>query len=151
MFQSAADLLLQFAQAAVGTDADGRQLFTWWNQVPGDRHSAYNLIAGAVNGPLKENAKNLRGYVDRQDGREVWDIYRRPVGGCPYLPEAFRPDAGLFFYAAWCLPGPDGLPVDDAGNLMTAPPNGCRKLSVVNSEIHMVSGHWYVETLPVSK
>lgn len=151
MFQAAADLMLQFAQAAVGTDAVGRQLYTWWNQVPADRHSAYNVIAGAINGPLKEYVKNARGYVDRQDGREVWDIYRRPVGGCPYLAEAYRPDSGHFFFAAWCLPGPDGLPVDDAGNLMTVPPKGARKLNVISAEIHMSSGHWYVETVPVSK
>lgn len=151
MFQAAADLLLQFAKSAVGTDSAGRQLFTWWNQVPGNIQSPYNVIAGAINGPLKEYAKNARGYVQRQDGREVWDICRRPVDGCPFLPETHRPDYGHFFHAAWCLVGPDGLPVDDAGNLLTIPPKGAWKLNVQSAEVHMASGHWYVETVPANR
>lgn len=148
MFADAARILLGFADSAFGTDSGGRQLFTWWNQTPNEKPSAYNVIAAAVNGPLKTTAKNARGYVDRNDGTEVWLVYREAVNGRPFLPATHQPKYSMSFYSAFCLANADGLPVDDVGNILTIPPDGKKKHVIQSAEVHMISGHWHIETIP---
>ncbi|RYD38934.1 MAG: hypothetical protein EOP87_00225 [Verrucomicrobiaceae bacterium] len=146
MFAAASRILLGFADAAFGTDVESRRLFTWWNQTPTEKPSAYNVIAAAVQGPLKQWAKNSRGYVDRQAGTDVWLIYREDVNGRPFLPASHEPKWGMHFFAAMCLVNTDGLPVDDVGNILTIPPEGKKKYVVTSAEVHMVTAHWHIET-----
>lgn len=147
-FAAAANILLSAADRMFSTDGDGLQLFTWWNQVPGNMQTPYNVVAAAVNGPLRENAKAAHGFVERDSGREVFDVYRRSINGRPFLPANRKPEHGHFFWSAMCIPGPDGYPVDADGNQLTIPPKDARKYRVENAETHLVAAHWHVEAEP---
>lgn len=150
MFHPAARIFLSFADRALGTSSDGLQLFTWWNQVPDDRQSPYNVVAAAVNGPLKEMAKAAHGFTERDTGRIVFNIYRESINGRPFLPTNRKPERGHFFWAAMCIPGPDGYPVDADGNRLTLKPGDALKYGVDSAETHLVAAHWNVEATPAT-
>ena len=149
-FQPAARLILSVVDSMFCTAGDGLRLFTWWNQVPGDMQSPYNVIAAAMNGPLKENAKAGHGFIERDSGREVFDVYRESINGRPFLPANRKPEHGHYFWSAMCIPGADGYPIDDDGNRLTIPPKDAAKYCVDSAETHLVAAHWHVEATPAS-
>lgn len=147
-FHPAARFLLSMADLAYASSEDGRKLFTWWDQVPNERSTPRNVIAAAVNGPLKESARAARGFTERADGREVFNVFRETINGRPGLPPGRKPQRGHFFEAAMCLPGADGLPVDEDGNVLTLAPPGASKFRVDSAETHLAAAHWNVEAMP---
>lgn len=148
-FASLAKSLLSFADSAVCSDASSRRLFTWWVQLPKERDAPKTVIAAAVNGPLRESAQAAHGFVERVIGREVFNVFCQPVNGRPYLPENRKPERGHTFQSAMCLVGSNGMPVNDAGEVMTVAPIDAAKFRVVSCERHpQVSSHWHVEADP---
>lgn len=145
MFHPAARLLLSMADICFATPDSGLKLFTWWDQVPDDRTSQRNVIAAAIEGPLKESLKAARGFLERDAGRVVFNIYREPVNGRPCLPPGREPQEGHYFEAAMCVPGADGLPCDTDGNLLTLAPPGAKKYRVESVETHLAAAHWSLE------
>lgn len=143
--KAAARLLLQAADGFFCTDDSGLKMFVWFQQVAGDRQSAYNVVAGAVNGPLKEMAKLARGYSERATGTEIFDVFRESVNGRPFLPSGRKPERGMFFQAAMCIEGVDGSPIDSDGNRLEIPPKDAVKYEIMSAEAHLVSPHWTVE------